>query len=492
MKNRFFMLSAIAAGVPAISSAAAPLNILLITADDLGIEALECFGGKPAGLTPNLNRFAAEGMRFYHAHVNAAICQPSRTIIGTGLYSHRSGAMGFVNARNDVPSVIELFKNAGYKTGVLGKVGHSTPNNRADWDYDFDQKELGNGRSPSLYYQRSKTFFEQCRKENRPFYFMVNSHDPHRPFHIPGDVLKGGAENPSRLYTPEDAAIPGFLPDLPDVRKEYSYYMNSVRRLDDTFGKIMQALDESGYAGNTLVVFLSDNGSSFPFAKCNVYVASSRTPWIVRWPGVVSPGAVDKDHFISGIDFLPTALEAAGISHPGTTDGFSIVPLLKGESQSGRESVFTQIDRQASSEAFPMRCVQNKKFAYIFNGWSDGKCEYSNNNEGMTMKAMTAAAQNNSEIAGRIQMFRYRTPDEFYNLEKDPDCITNLVNHPEYKTELARLKKEMRNWMQRTGDPLLELFDSQDGVNKSGLIEKIYGTSDDFMKLKKERSKGLQ
>jgi N-sulfoglucosamine sulfohydrolase len=172
-----------------------------------------------------------------------------------------------------------------------------------------------------------------CRRKEKPFYLMVNSHDPHRPFHIPGKPIKN-AKEPSKTYTRDDVHVPGFLPDLPGVRGEISHYLNSVRRLDDNFGKTMLALKESGFDKNTLVMFLSDNGIAVPFAKCNAYLAGTHTPWIVRWPGVVREGSVDKEHFISGIDFFPTVLEAAGLSIPDGLDGFSFLPLLKGRKQS--------------------------------------------------------------------------------------------------------------------------------------------------------------
>jgi hypothetical protein len=215
---------------------------------------------------------------------------------------------------------------------------------------------------------------------------MVNSHDPHRPFHVPGKKY-GESEEPSRTYAPSEVEVPGFVPDLPGVREELSYYQNSVRRCDDTFGRVMQALDEAGFRDDTLVVFLSDNGIAIPFAKCNVYLASTRTPWIVRWPGVVKPGASDRQHFISGIDFFPTVLEALDLPVPEGLDGTSFLPLLKGGSQEGRDMVFTQIDMKAGGDAVPMRCVQDEHYGYIYNAWSDGQHWYRNNNEGMTMKA---------------------------------------------------------------------------------------------------------
>ena len=145
------------------------LNVLLFTADDLHAESLGAFGGMPEGLTPHLDRFARQGMRFDRAHVNAAICAPSRAVIGTGLYSHRSGAMGFMKANEGVPDIVTTFQDAGYLAGVLGKVGHSSPSPTMEWDYHFDRKDLGNGRNPGIYYQRCVTFFEMSKAKKKPF-----------------------------------------------------------------------------------------------------------------------------------------------------------------------------------------------------------------------------------------------------------------------------------------------------------------------------------
>jgi len=283
-------------------------NILLFVADDLHAGSLGVYGGKPDDLTPNLDAFAAESMLFQRAHVNVAICAPCRAIIATGRYSHRSGAMGFMKARENVPDIVTTLQESGYLAGILGKYNHSTPKKSMNWDYHFDQNDLGRGRDPELYYQRSKTFLEQAKSENRPFYFMVNSHDPHRPFCNPNKLLNGAAM-PSKVYRPEDVGVPGFVPDLPGVRAELAHYLNSTRRLDDTFGRVMQALGESGFAENTLVLFITDNGIAIPFAKCNAYFHATRSPLLARWPGKVQAGSRDDKHFVSVVDFFPTFLE---------------------------------------------------------------------------------------------------------------------------------------------------------------------------------------
>jgi N-sulfoglucosamine sulfohydrolase len=463
------------------------VNILFFTADDLNCDSVGCFGGKVPGLTPNLDAFASEGMRFENAHITVAICQPSRGVLATGLYGHNSGIMGFMHTDRDILTIMQTLRDAGYLTAVLGKVGHSTPHAAYKWDFVHDQNELGRGRDPDIYYKYCKEFLARCRRENKPFYFMVNSHDPHRPYHIPGKPIKG-AKEPSKTYDPDKVAVPGFVPDLPGVRKELSYYLNSVRRLDDTFGKTIQALKESGFDKNTLVMFLSDNGIAIPFAKCNTYLASTRTPWIVRWPGVVKEGTVDSQHFISGIDFFPTVLEAVGLPVPKGLDGFSFLPLLKGRKQPGRDRVFTQIDMKAGGDAVPMRCVQDKRFGYIFNPWADGKFWYRNNNEGLTMKAMVEAAQTDPYIAQRVKMFRYRAAEEFYDLKNDPDCLNNLVDKAGFESELKKMQSLLHHWMKQTGDPLLPAFENRNSPKKlrSALI-KIYGHN--YIKAAERRKK---
>ena len=474
---RMTCILAVVLTTSAVSAAAeqSRCNVLLFTADDMHAESMRTYGSKVEDLTPQLDRFAESGMVFGRAHVNAAICAPSRAVIATGLYSHNSGAMGFMPTRSGIPDIVTTFQKAGYLAGILGKVGHSTPVPGMEWDYRFDRRELGNGRSPTIYYERCKVFLDRCKAEGKPFYFMVNSHDPHRPCCNPAK-LTHGAEMPGRTYTPQEVEVPGFVPDLPGVREELAMYQNSTRRLDDTFGKVMQALEESGFADRTLVVFMSDNGIAIPFAKCNAWFHSTRTPMIFRLPGVVEPGTRDDTHFISGVDLWPTFLELTGVQGPQKLDGRSVLPLLSGTSQEGREFVFTQIDSKAGGDAVPMRCVQNARFGYIYNPFSDGKHWYRNNNEGKTMAAMNAAAETDRAIAGRVHLFRYRVPEEFYDLVNDPDCLVNLIDSPQYNTDVRNMRKKLEAWMVDTEDPMLEAFRNRDDrATVDAVMEKTYG-----------------
>jgi len=443
-------------------------NILLITADDMNWSAPGCFGDRTPDITPNIDRLASEGMRFEHAHITIAVCQPSRSALMTGRYPHRNGAEGFEPIDTSVPTLVEQLHEAGYLKGILGKVTHLAPREKFKWDMAQDFKELGNGRNPQLYYKYAKGFFDQAAEQGKPFFLMANSHDPHRPFHGSEQEQKSFADvlstipAPSRMYKPEDIEVPGFLPDLPDVRKEISQYYCSVRRCDDTVGAVMRALRESGQAGNTLVMFLSDNGMSLPFAKTNCYLNSTRTPWIALWPGRTKPGLVDKQHFISGIDFMPTALDAAGLPQPKGMDGSSFLPVLLGKRQPERDKVFTQFHETSGRNRYPMRCVQNQRFGYIFNPWSDGQRVFRNESQaGLTFNAMKAAAETNDSVAARVKLFQYRLVEEFYDFKNDPDALHNLIDDPTYKQEIQNMREALLEWMRKTGDPALEAFENR-------------------------------
>jgi N-sulfoglucosamine sulfohydrolase len=438
-------------------------NILLITADDMNWDAPGCFGGQTPDITPNIDRLASEGMRFAHAHITIAVCQPSRSVLMTGRYPHRNGAEGFQPINTSVPTLQEKLHKAGYLNGILGKVKHLAPIHKFKWDMVKDVGELGNGRDPKLYYKYARDFFQQAANEEQPFFLMANSHDPHRPFHgsmQERNKFKKALKNipaPSRVYRIEEVQVPGFLPDVPEVRKEIAQYYSSVRRCDDTVGAVMRALRESGQAENTLIMFLSDNGMALPFSKTNCYLYSTRTPWIAVWPDKIKPATVDNRHFISGIDFMPTALDAAGVPGPEGMDGFSFLPVLLGRRQAGRDKVFTQFHQTSAKNRYPMRCVQNHRFGYIFNPWSDGARVFKNESQsGLTFKAMRAAAKTDPKIAARVRLFQYRVVEEFYDLANDPDALRNLRDDPRYKKKLDNLREELLKWMKRTNDPALE------------------------------------
>ena len=466
------------------------MNVLLITADDMNWDAVGAFGCPTKGTTPNIDRLAESGLRFNHGHVTIAVCQPSRSALMTGRYPHRSGGEGFYHLRFDrVPILPNILRQAGYAVGILGKKGHSTPYADFEWDMAFDQAELGMGRNPEVYYGHARDFVTAAVAAKRPFFLMANSHDPHRPFYGNDreewySKTDPPAVPPSHTFDPSEVVVPAFLPDIPEVRLEIAEYYSSVRRCDDTAGRLLDVLDETGVADDTLVMFLSDNGMAFPFAKTNCYLNSTRTPWLARWPKVIQAGCVDDTHFVSGVDFMPTVLDAVGIDVPEGVDGHSFLPVLHGEKQENRKLVFTQFHQTSARRNFPMRCVQNKRFGYIFNPWSNGERAFRNESQsGRTWKAMEVAAEQDDAIASRNRLFSYRVLEEFYDFENDPDALHNLIDDPKYASEIDKLRDALELWMAEFDDVALDAFvnrGSQKALDRMmALVDEEIGARED-------------
>jgi N-sulfoglucosamine sulfohydrolase len=221
-------------------------------------------------------------------------------------------------------------------------------------------------------------------------------------------------------------------------------------------------LEEQGIADNTVVMFLSDNGMSQPFAKTNCYMNSTHTPWIVRFPGVVKAGTTDTEHFIAGIDFTPTVLELCGIKTAAKFDGRSFLPLLSGKKQKGRDRVYTQFYETSGKNRYPMFAVQSTKYLYIFNSWSDGEYRFRNDSQsGLAFKGMSEAGPTNPTIQQRVDLLLYRVPEEFYDLEKDPDALVNLANDPASAKAIASYRKDLEKWMKTYHSDALEAFQNR-------------------------------
>lgn len=446
-----------------------PLNVLLITADDLNYNSVGAYGCTVAGITPNIDKLAEEGMRFVHGYVNISVCQPSRQSILTGRYPHRNGALGFEEIDRNVPTLTEALKEVGYLNAIIGKEKHLKPMDKFCWDFCIREEDvasgLGIGRDPKLYYQYTAKFLSRAKKEGKPFFLMANSHDPHRPF-AGSDAEKKhwGRDLPkvSRRISPEEVTVPKFLPDLPEVRQEIAEYYTSVFRCDQAVGAVLKALDDSGYAKNTIVMFLSDNGISAPFAKGNCYLNSNKTPWIIRWPGQLPAGSIDSTHFISGIDYMPTILHALHLSEVPDMDGHSFLPVLKGQQQEERDVVFTQLHRLFSGRAYPMRSIQKGNYAYIANFWSDGHFHFTGDAlSGRTFKAMQDKAMTDEVIAQRLYHLRFRVKEELYDYDKDPDALLNLIDDASLQSKKRHLKELLYSEMKRTKDSLLSDFETK-------------------------------
>jgi N-sulfoglucosamine sulfohydrolase len=241
------------------------------------------------------------------------------------------------------------------------------------------------------------------------------------------------------------------------VRREVAEYYTGVRRFDQSFAAVLATLKAAGRADDTLIVFLSDHGMSFPFSKATVYRNGTWSPVLLRWPGM--PAAVAHEEYVGSVDLMPTVLELLGVARPEGLDGRSWVPLLRGESQPDRDHVVTHVNTVSSGRSFPQRCVRTKTRSLMFHGWADGETRFRvEAMSGRSYNALAAAAKSDARIKARVDQFVVGVPLSLFDLEKDPDERTNRVADPQYRADVDRLAKLLLEHMERTADPQLDAF----------------------------------
>ncbi|MDZ7782798.1 MAG: sulfatase-like hydrolase/transferase [Halioglobus sp.] len=426
-------------------------NLLLITVDDMNADSVGAFGAAVAGATPHIDTLAAAGLRFDMAHVQVANCMPSRNVMWSGRYPHSSGIEGFKSLpKVDYSRLANCSGQAGYLTAIRHKLKDSSPTREPHWELVLDNlPEAGrlHRKDAASYGLSTAAAIRAANRADKPFAVLINIADPHVPFY--GYNKQGEAINdphvPSRVFAPREIPVPGFLPDDAAVREELSHYYNSVRRADDAVGAVLRALDASGQAEHTLVLFLADHGMPLPFAKTQLYHHSTRTPLIVRWPGVTAPGSVDTRAYGVGSGFVA---DTAGDCRPPSARrpaGPVSSPLLRGERQDGREHVFKQYTENSGGQRRPMRAVQTPRYLYIFNPWSDGKRrQHSATANTHTWRRMVELARQDAAVAARVHLLRHRVPEEFYDVVSDPDCRVNLIDDPALREEMRRAARRAR------------------------------------------------
>jgi len=427
------VLTCLAAFPCAILGADQRPNFVIIIADDMAWNDCGAYG-HPHIRTPNIDRLAAEGMRFEAAFLTCSSCSPSRASILTGRYPHATGA---AELHQPVPADQLLFtsvlRKAGYFTAACGKwhLGPAVVE-------QFDVVKQGGGDGAYGFWLPTL----RARPKDRPFFFWLASTDPHRPYRP--DTIP----NP---HTPEDVVVPPFLPDVPEVRKDLALYYDEITRLDTYVGYVLEELEHQGVADNTVVLFISDNGRPFPRCKTTVYDSGVRTPLIVRWPAKVAPGSVCRS-LVSSVDIAPTVLELAGLPPAGSFQGTSFAPLLADPTQKTRQYVFAEHNWH-DYMAFE-RAVRSERYLYLFNALIDKNASPpADAVRSPTYQTMIRLHKEGKLPPQQSQCFQVpRAGEELYDVQADPYHLHNLADDPKYADTLEHLRNVLAKWRKQTAD----------------------------------------
>ncbi len=431
-------------------------NVLMVLSDDHSYPHVGCYGDRDIK-TPNLDRFAAQGMRFDRAYVSCPQCVPSRASIMTG---RSPVAIQMTRFSAPLPAEVkiypELLRARGYFAGVAGRTYHLDGSSRRPEEssrvfekydlatfprrLDFVKQTAG---GPRILEQFAE-FLDQVPKE-RPWVLQLCFNDPHRP--LDRNALPE-AHDPGKL------TLPAHFPDTKLVREDFARYYDEIGRLDGDFGRVMAILEERKLSQNTLVVFMGDNGSSQLRGKGTLYEFGIHVPLVIRWPGKVRAGSSSAE-LISGEDFAPTLLEAAGAAVPREVTGHSFLNLLLGQRFEGRRHVFAERGAHGSSlptnsAAFDLaRCVVTPTHKLIYTvlwqiPYTPVDC--SNDEFWKELKSMNAEGKLSAEMS-RLYFSPTRPMFELFDLKQDPSEFDNLIGKKEVSAIESDLKARLQEWM---------------------------------------------
>lgn len=474
MMTRCFVLLS-AAFLAVEPTAAEQPNILFIMSDDHAAHAISAYGGRLAEVapTPNLDRLAREGMRFSNAFVTNSICTPSRAVIWTGKYSHINGVYKFTGLDQSQPTLPKYLQAHGYQTGFVGKYHlHTNPVGFDHWSilpgqgkyHDTEFIEMGDDDPTGVVRKGKKTAYRswhstdiitkkaldwlaEKRDPGKPFFYMLHYKAPHDLWEHakrydgylanveipePSNLMDSGSGRSPALerstqeiggrshhtqFTPEiEAMKPG-----PEKRRlvyqEYmKRYLRCVKGIDDNLGKVLDYLDESGLAQNTVVMYTADQGFFLGehglYDKRFMYEESLRVPLLVRWPGQVKAGS-ECEELVLNLDYPETILDLVGHAVPEDMQGRSLVPLLEGK---------TVADWR-------------KAFYYRY---------YFSNFDTPSHVGIRAAGEKLIHFDGMDHW-------ELYDLKNDPAEMNNLAENPEDHERFAALEAQLTQ-LQRAVD----------------------------------------
>lgn len=432
--------AAVTAAVTATVSAAERPTIVVFLADDLGVLDTQPYGAA-AIRTPHMQALADDGLTFDAAFVASPSCAPSRAALLTGRYPARNGSeANHSKPRADLQKWPAWFQAQGYEVVAFGKVSHYK--HTADYGFDyFDHDTFHDQQSIPAAVQWLQS---RPRAGAKPLCLMVGTNWPHVPW----------PESPEG-YDPDALPLPAGSVDTPVTREYFARYAAAVTRADNDLGAIRQAVREH-LDPDALFLFSSDHGAQWPFGKWNLYESGIRVPLIVAWPGVVRAGA-RTGALVSWIDILPTLLQAAGGAPPEDIDGRSFLPVLRGETATHRDRIFTTHSGDGRWNIYPIRSVRTDRWKYINNLHPEfaftTHIDLANPRDGRaTFASWEERARTDSQAAAIVQRYHQRPAEELYDLETDPHELHNLAADPAQAVRLFELRTDLDGWMTSIAD----------------------------------------
>ena len=408
-------------------------NILWIVSEDNSAYWVGCYGN-PHANTPQIDKLAKQGFRYANCFANAPVCAPSRSTWITGIYSLSTGTH-HMRSRYNIPH-----DKIRYYPDYLRDAGYWLSNQRKT---DFN---IG-GRDDGSPWDHRKLDWELLKK-HQPFFQIYNIHTSHEK-HGQGPIE-------GTTHKPENTRIRKYHPDLPDIRKNYAKYHDSMKNTDDMVGEALKKLEEAGLAKNTIVIYASDHGGVLPMSKRYLFDSGIHCPLIIRipdkfkhlWPAAKPGSSVDR--LVSFIDMPKTWLSMAGAKVPDVMQGHI---FLGPDTEPEPEYSFSF--RGRTDERYDnARAIRTKRYVLIRNympyaPWMQRL--------GTMWRIPMAKIWEDQYKAGKTtavtgRAFEPKRPEEFYDRIADPDNVNNLIDSPDHQAIIQSMREELDKWQLRIHD----------------------------------------
>jgi arylsulfatase len=408
-------------------------NFVLIIGDDISIDDFGCYG-HPHIRTPNVDKLAANGLRFSNAYLTSPQCSPTRCSLITSRYPHNTGAPELhMRLPKGQPLFPLLLKQAGYYTVASGK-----------WHLGSYPKQAFSTRTSGGRPGAEEDWVKllQERPKDKPFFMWFAAIDAHRPWQPDKDA---------KPHKPSDAVVPPYMADLPQTRKDLALYYDEVQRLDRYVGLVVEELKRQNVLDNTLIFFMADNGRPFPRCKVWLYDAGIKTPLVAHWPkGIANPSSV-TDSLVSAIDIAPTILELAKVTPPSSMQGVGFAKLFKDPKKQIRNYAFAE--HNWHDQAAHERMVRWKNYVYIRNAHPKLDNFVAAHRNNLSYKDMFSLKEQGKLTEDQADIFLCPRPAEaLFDVTKDYHQLNNLVGNPKHTKTLAHLRQIMDQWQIQTGD----------------------------------------
>ncbi|WP_165499725.1 sulfatase family protein [Pedobacter frigidisoli] len=424
-------------------------NIIFIMGDDLSMNDIGPFGSKQVH-TPNLDKLAAEGMCIDNMFNMVPVCSPTRQSLLTGLGPVRNGAYPNHTMIYDGIKTLPVYLQAqGYNTALIGK-RHYAPMEAYPFDF-LGGRDHDNGNGIDVDLSRAEQYIQQSK--GKPYFLMFTSNQPHEPW-TRGD---------QSAYDPEKIKLKPNMVDTKITRKQMAKYFAEITYLDSLVGVCLEMVKRSGQEENTIILFATEQGNSFPFSKWTLYDQGLRSGFIVKWPGKVKPNTRSAA-MMQYCDILPTLIEMAGGKpekmNTGSVDGLgkngfdgkSFTNVLFGETNHHSDFVYGEQTTRGiikGSDAYAIRSVRTAQYLYIRN--LNFKEKFSN-----VLTSSNLFKQWMDTNPERSQGYVIRPEEELYDVINDPYNLNNIAADAKYSNTKKLLKNQLALFMKQQGDKGIE------------------------------------